>query len=1053
MQLLGIVWQAVWSRRWASLGIVTTAALGIAAAGAAPLWANGAEDSLVTRAVREADPGQLLVTVSGGTDPTNGKDPAGLVPATVVQSVRAAQAMPPSLEQHFSRPRLVLRTSGRLVVTNRRTRENMQAPVAWAAAGCERLVMTSGRCPSVARELVLSTRSARLIGVRVGELVSVVDFLDEPADLETDEPFPFRYVVVGLYAAPDEADRFWTGTDVFAFSRGLRTSTVVVPHRGDAAFVTHEVMTSLTATPVEGQVRRTLQLRSTRATDMDRVETALTAWKDRLDARNSTIDTAAPVLDTLNSLHVPRDAVRLGSYLLGVQLWLLAAYVLFLLSTSAAESWQGDIALAKLRGLRARRVALLGMLEPVLLVLLAAPLGLVLALGVTGAAVESALTDVDLRPDARFWFGSLVAVVASSAAGGIALVRALRQPLALQLRRVNRAAAVNRLLVGEVIVVTLAVAAFYQVAIAADEDRLEGIALVAPGLSAVAVAVVAARVLLTASVVWVARTRARPSVRGFLAVRQISRRHGGTRVAVLAAVAVSLATFALGTWQIAGQQRAARAAMEVGAPRVYEVQAASPTRLRTAVEQLNIPGDQVMAAVGVRGAGSTPPILGVDVDHLPSVAAWYDEWGRRPLRELTQRLRPTTPPSVDFRGEELAIDLDARLSTTGGLVPGALVATATDRDGDELPISFGRLPYGRATLEAAEPRCATGCTLSRWRIVRADAQDGPQFGTVTFFSLRVDGTPIRHAFNAVRGWRPATLDDDPSTYDTVSDVRPGDPSGVQLYFNAGSEESGGLDRADVPKAMPIAVVGQVPLPLSGHNGLVQSPVLGGSPVLARVVGRPDAMPRLGEYGVVADLRVLTRLSTSWPADISYQVWAGPGAPTGKELRAALRAQGLAVLDVESAEERRNDLSRDGPALALLLLLGVAVAGLGMAALATVALALVQARRRAYELAALRTAGVGDADLRGATLQEHLALLGTGLAFGLASGFATALLIGPAIGLLGSADASAPVSVSYPASSLVALGSGTLLLFAFVAAACARVSLRFSRPELLREAPA
>lgn len=89
----------------------------------------------------------------------------------------------------------------------------------------------------------------------------------------------------------------------------------------------------------------------------------------------------------------------LGSYLLGLQLWVLIAYVLFLLSTNAAELRDNEVALAKLRGLPTPKVVGLGIAEPLLLVVIAVPLGIALA---TGSGPGSSLP----RPPPRgppFW--------------------------------------------------------------------------------------------------------------------------------------------------------------------------------------------------------------------------------------------------------------------------------------------------------------------------------------------------------------------------------------------------------------------------------------------------------------------------------------------------------------------------------------------------------------------------------------------------------------------------------------------------------------------------
>lgn len=234
---------------------------------------------------------------------------------------------------------------------------------------------------------------------------------------------------------------------------------------------------------------------------------------------------------------------------------------------------------------------------------------------------------------------------------------------------------------------------------------------------------------------------------------------------------------------------------------------------------------------------------------------------------------------------------------------------------------------------------------------------------------------------------------------------------------------------------------------------MESRVLGGDRVPAMVTAQAEVMPALGQYGIVADLDAVTRLSTSWPVDISYQVWAGPGTPGPEVVRMALGEAGIQVLAMRSLRARAKDLARQGPALALLLLLGVAASGMVVAALATLASALVQARRRAYEMAALRTAGIRNAELQGATLREYLVLLGVGSLCGFGSGISTALLAGPHVAVLGTLGPVAPTATRLPLPLVATVAISTLLMFLVISLACARLTLRFARPDVLRGGPA
>jgi hypothetical protein len=212
-----------------------------------------------------------------------------------------------------------------------------------------------------------------------------------------------------------------------------------------------------------------------------------------------------------------------------------------------------------------------------------------------------------------------------------------------------------------------------------------------------------------------------------------------------------------------------------------------------------------------------------------------------------------------------------------------------------------------------------------------------------------------------------------------------------------------------------------------------------------VESRPVALPRLGLVGTMADLEFAYRLTPEIDPRATFQVWASDTA--GRGVAAELREAGLAVLAQETVADRDESLSRSGAALALLLLVLVAVGALAIAALSVLAFALVQARRRSYELAALRTVGIRDRALRAASMREHGALIGLGVLAGLVTGAWTAWLLGPEVGLLGQTGDLAPLTTGVPWTALALTATVSLVVFGLLALLCARVSrpARASRP--------
>ena len=362
----------------------------------------------------------------------------------------------------------------------------------------------------------------------------------EPVEAGTGKQFPRRYRVVGVYRPPRADQPRWVGTGAFDFVPRNPSPRTPLPARVDVVFSTESLITRLADTPVEAKVRRTMVLPDPRADEVDVVEAELAAWAADLRASHGLVEVRTPVLATLSGLAGERDAVRLASYLLGLQLLFLVWYVLFIITASSSDARSNDVALAKLRGLRSRKVAALGVGEPLILVLAAVPIGLGVAVLVGRLAASALLSPaIELRAGRELALSMLVALAGACVAAGLGVRRAVREPVLDQLRRAVPATSLRRVLVGEVVIVTLAAAALYQVRDASS--GLSGIALAAPGLGALAVAVVVGRLLAAACIPWARRTRFQTSLSGFLASRQIGRRAGGTRIAVLVTVAASLA--------------------------------------------------------------------------------------------------------------------------------------------------------------------------------------------------------------------------------------------------------------------------------------------------------------------------------------------------------------------------------------------------------------------------------------------------------------------------------------------------------------------------------
>jgi predicted lysophospholipase L1 biosynthesis ABC-type transport system permease subunit len=210
------------------------------------------------------------------------------------------------------------------------------------------------------------------------------------------------------------------------------------------------------------------------------------------------------------------------------------------------------------------------------------------------------------------------------------------------------------------------------------------------------------------------------------------------------------------------------------------------------------------------------------------------------------------------------------------------------------------------------------------------------------------------------------------------------------------------------------------------------------------------LPAVLDSGVMVNLNSLESQLPGFPYEAAWEVWLGRNAPP--DALARLRAAGLDPGTVHSEATRVQQLSRQAPALALLLLLGCAVAGAVLAAGGTAISISAGGRRRSYELAALRAVGADRAALVRAGVLEQLLLLGSAVVLGVPAGLLAARLAMPVIPEF--ADPT-PITLHYspqwvPTVAFAAAFVVVLVITAFVAG---RALLRAAVSARLREAEA
>ena len=652
--------------------------------------------------------------------------------------------------------------------------------------------------------------------------------------------------------------------------------------------------------------------------------------------------------DFLDALQPQLDAVRSASFAVTAQLVLLAWFVLFLVIAATGDERSGEIALAKLRGMTPRSTLFFGLAEPLILLVAALPLGLALAY-----AADVFLTTRYLGPGTAVTLSPSVLValavcfLGGAAAAALAARGILTAPVLEQLRRTaGRRAKLVRSTAIDAAAVALAAAGIYEL----NRGGSDSLALVAPGLIALAAGLLAVRALPWFARVEVNRTRQSRDVASFLSSRNIARRPSGLRIVVLLSLAVGLAVFAVDGWTVAAANRADLARADVGAAEVLHVHAASPGALLSAVAKADPSGTQAMAATSAdNGAGG---LLAVDSARLGAVAAWDPDVGRRD----PQRHRRGAPPAAaDEAAARAGQALAARhLHPHGGRharqphrrgargqrdpEPGA-ARHAGHRARRRTPPTSRPVSTPRAASRrsSSPTRSASPRWPSRARSTSRGATDvrGP-----------VDLTSVGQS-----GWRSgaAAIGVPIEGGAQVVSLKDGV---LQVALDFDFSEDAAIEVADHPRRCRSsrARTARATRPARPTSRSCPASTAASSP-RRRSARRPAAAAQLGHDGRPA-LRDRRDGHRAEPARLPGVALAD-GVPRRPD---ALVKQGLDVVSVDTIAEREAELDRSGGALSLRLFLLAAVVALILGAGTLLANAYVVIRRRAYELAALRALG-------------------------------------------------------------------------------------------------
>ncbi len=1002
--------------RWrlgASAGVLVIATVATLAAAFGPIYTAGADQTVLHTTFKQAGATTTALTSIGLIEsPTAAQQGLGA-------ERLGAQA---GLHSWFSKP--VLTVDAGLIMSGLKYVPHVgyknfpnqlppryQGDLVWRPGVCRHLVFVAGHCPAGYGQVLLTARTAKALGTHLGGTFKA--------------PSSPLLKVVGIVLPANIAKPYWLGDNYFGFD-----PTATFPSL-DAFWATRATLAGLPAIAI---LQYPVAVARTAAQSIPRWKAAIARF-DHLAITEQGMTISGQVGLTISAYL--RQAALMAAIVavVDLQLVLLCLFLLYGLVARTTEARRREVALAKLRGLPSRQVLSHGLGEPLALVTLALPLGLLLAWGayqlLAGPVLEGAST----------YFSPLTLLAALAAfAGGLAATavgarRILRRPLQEELLSGDPRPSPLVIAVGDGVAVALAVAAVAELATAGllSGNHPNSISLFAPALLGVMVALLGIRMLPIGYRWLVRKTAGSTSVATSLAVRQAQRRPSTVRQALVLTVATGLVCFSVCCWFVAGRNRTAVGQVSAGAPAVLQVQSGTEVNFLNAVREVDPSGRHAMAAEELKSPLANQTMLAVDPRALGRIAFWPASKRGLNRARMVRWLSPAVPAPLVLTGSKarMAVDL-----ITPIYPPPDLQFNLIDNAGNLSVADFGYLRAGTHLYTASLPgACFYGCRVTSLTPYWYPLAVGPQH---SHFALSLSN--LRYL--AGRRWiRPHAPVDQTSFWQSGA-------QGAAVSGGGGSDPvfrfSENASLLLPPSVVPAPLPGVLPGLATKADGLGSTKVVSlqnfdGTFMNVNVHYKLSSLPGLGPYGYLVSLPLTLDAESSNPANVTEYVWLSAGAPAGIEH--ALARHGVQVLSVHYAEQTVNNLNHEGVALAYQFFLFAAASAALLAAGVVMVSLFISARRRSFELAVLRASGIPSATLLRALLVEQLLVVIPGMVLGVVSGLLSATLVLPAAPEFPSTLGLPPLNLTLPAAPLVALA---LILAASLFAAARIASGRVMR---------
>lgn len=914
---------------------------------------------------------------------------------------------------------------------------------------CQHLRIVTGHCPSSPGEVIASTSSARVLGIAVGTFMTVNTAGVDNIDVRRQQP-RVKLQVVGLYLPFDAHDGYWFDRQ-YSSTAGINSVLAEGTEHtsADALFAPQgfERSLGLPADAVDTVVYEADVPLSINRVGLDDIAGLRHGIADltatvRASSSGANVVTSLPAL--LDEADHGRHQARIVVPAFAAELALLLLVVVGIATVAAADRRQTEFGLARMRGRSRSRAAALFTRQVGGLLLAGVVPGVVLGWLACALACRWWLAG---RANPELRWPVLVAVLAIAAVEVLVVAvvarRVAGRPVQDLLRRVPRRVSVRGVTALEA---GICAAAIGGTVVVLSDDQRNVLAVLTPGLIALALGLVLSRVVDGTARAAGRRALWRGRLGLGLAGLQAARRPGMRRVVALVCVATALVVSAADQWRVASRNRSARASVQVGAPVVLTAQASSADTLRAAVHAADPTGTYAMPVV-LQQPPSAPPVLAVEPAEFGRMAGWG--WpADRPSDALLSRLDPARPAPPTFTGTEVQLRLAAVAVRREGHRRAPVYLMLRYRlagKGQDQIVRLGPLPENRHPADVTlrgQVACNSGCRLTEISLL----PDSSETDTITLDATiagmlaGTGGVTRRVAIGKASAWT-STTEQTPTPSGELAHIGVSDVAGGMRLTAVNGGQPATLQHLSIPVVLPALHTAGIPL-TPDESGYLLDSNIDGLIASYRPVGSISVLPGEAGPGLLVDLDVAALAATPTLSSSTPQIWLGRDDPARERaLVATLAAHGVHVLGRDSVAAHRAALAASAPAWAMQVALVSALFAVLIGALVILVTASTSRRERRYDAEALRLVGVGPATLaRAAALEQVVAVIAACL-IGVGAGLFSARLALPSVPFFVSDSPVPPIRLPNAWGTVTLVGALTLGVLSVTAAIIGAAQIR------------